>query len=376
MTEVATAVEPEKRVTWAELFFDLVFVFAVTQVSALVHQDHTLAGVARAFVVFVPIFWAWVGTSIHANTHDVDHPLDRLGVFAIGLGSLFMGLAVPGAYGGRGVLFGATYWILRIVLCALVLRSARMTGQVVANPFTVSVLVTGPLLLIGGFLTGPPRVFVWAVAALIDLSTPALFRRRMTHLRFAAGHLPERYGLFLLIALGESIVAIGGPAAATEHLTVTVVAAVACAFVLACGLWWVYFHFASDAVRHAMETAKIQVDIIRRVLSYGHLVFISAIIAVAVGMAEAVAHPEVRMPGSVTGLLFGGCALYLAAFGYTRWAMFRLWSTTRLIAAAVVLVLIPLAAVVPGLAALALLAVVVLALNVVEFLRVRRAGSL
>jgi low temperature requirement protein LtrA len=125
-----------------------------------------------------------------------------------------------------------------------------------------------------------------------------------------------------------------------------------------------------------METAEIQVDIIRRVLSYGHLVFISAIIAVAGGMAEAVAHPTVRMPGSVTGLLFGGCALYLATFGYTRWAMFRLWSTTRLIAAAVVLMLIPLAAMVPGLAALAMLAVVVLGLNAVEFARVRRAGSL
>src|SRR5262249_9528842 len=143
--------------------------------------------------------------------------------------------------------------------------------------------------------------------------------------------------------------------------------AVAAAFALACGLWWVYFHFASDAVRHAMNVAKIQVDIIRRVLSYGHLAFISAIIAVAGGMAEAVAHPAARMPGSVTGLLFGGCALSLAASGYTRWAMFRLWSTARLIAAAVVLVLIPVASVVPGLAALTLLAVVVIALNLVEF---------
>ena len=368
--------EPEKRVTWAELFFDLVFVFAVTQVSALLHGDHSWAGVGRALVVFVPVYWAWVGMSIHANTHDVDRPLDRIGIFTVGLGSLFMGLAVPGAYGDRGVFFGATYWILRTVLAALVLRSARSTGRVAATPFGVSVLITGPLLLIGGLLTGPARVAVWACAAVIDLATPAVFRRRLTHLRFDPTHLPERFGLFVLIALGESIVAIGGPAAATEHLGAPVVLAVAEAFVLACGLWWVYFHFASDAVRHAMATADIQADILRRVLSYGHLAFISGIIATAVGLAEVVVHPDHHLEGGVAGLLFGGCALYLAAFGYTRWQMFRKWSTTRLIGAAVVVALLPAAPHLPGLAALGLLAAVLLSLNGWEFARVRRAGSL
>jgi low temperature requirement protein LtrA len=368
--------QPEKRVTWAELFFDLVFVFAVTQVSALLHGDHSWAGVGRALVVFVPVYWAWVGMSIHANTHDVDRPLDRIGIFTVGLGSLFMGLALPGAYGDRGVFFGATYWILRTVLAALVLRSARITGRVAATPFGVSVLITGPLLLVGGLLPGPARVAVWAGAALIDLATPAVFRSRLTHLRFDPGHLPERFGLFVLIALGESIVAIGGPAAATAHLDAQVVLAVAAAFVLACGLWWVYFHFASDAVRHAMATAEIQADILRRVLSYGHLAFISAIIAVAVGLAEVVVHPDHHLDGGVAGLLFGGCALYLATFGYTRWQMFRLWSKTRLVGAAVVLALLPAALVVPALVALGLLAAAVVLLNVWEFTLVRRAGSL
>jgi low temperature requirement protein LtrA len=368
--------QPEKRVTWAELFFDLVFVFAVTQVSALLHHDHSWAGTGHALVVFVPVYWAWVGMSIHANTHDVDRPLDRLGIFTVGLGSLFMGLALPGAYGDRGVFFGATYWVLRTVLAALVLRSARSTGRVAATPFGVSVLITGPLLLIGGLLPGQARLVVWACAAVIDLATPALFRRRLTHLRFDASHLPERFGLFVLIALGESIVAIGGPAASSEHLDATVVLAVAEAFVLACGLWWVYFHFASDAVRHALATASIQVDILRRVLSYGHLAFISAIIAVAVGLAEVVTHPTTRLNAGVAALLFGGCALYLATFGYTRWQMFRLWSKTRLAAAAAVLVLLPVAPWLPGLGALAVLAAVVLALNGWEYTRVRRAGSL
>jgi Predicted membrane protein len=108
----STGAEPdgaEKRVTWAELFFDLVFVFAITQVSELLHHDHSWAGVGRALIVFVPVWWAWVGTTIHANRHDVDTVHDTLGIFVVGLGSLGMALALPGAYGDRGVLFGAAY---------------------------------------------------------------------------------------------------------------------------------------------------------------------------------------------------------------------------------------------------------------------------
>ena len=276
----------EKRVTWAELFFDLVFVFAVTQVSALLHEDHSWAGVGKALVVFVPVWWAWVGTTIHANTHDVDRPLDRLGIFAVGLGSLFMALALADPYGEHGVLFGASYWVLRLVLAALVFRGPRLT----VNAFSVALFVTGPLLLIGGLLDGNARVAVWAVAALIDLVVPRLTRRKLALVHFEPAHLPERFGLFVIVALGESIVAVG-LSARGEALTAARLAAVAAAFVLACGLWWVYFHFAAGAVHHAVATARVQTDIIRPVLAYGHLGFIAGIVAVAVGLAEVVHYP-------------------------------------------------------------------------------------
>jgi low temperature requirement protein LtrA len=140
------------------------------------------------------------------------------------------------------------------------------------------------------------------------------------------------------------------------------------------GLWWVYFHFAADAMRFSLATAKVQLDIARLVLSYGHLSFIAAVILIAVGMREAVANPGHHLGGSATGLLFGGTALYLATFGYTRWAMFRLVSVTRLAAAAVVLILLPIASHLPALAALIGLAAVVGMLNAVELLRVEHSG--
>ncbi|HEX9338196.1 MAG TPA: low temperature requirement protein A, partial [Pseudonocardiaceae bacterium] len=184
------AQDAEVRVTWAELFFDLVFVFAVTEVSTLLRGDHTWLGVGHALVVFVPIYWVWVGTCVYANTHTVTTAVDRLGIFAIGLVGLFMALAVPVAYHGGGVLFGVSYLAARIVLFAL----ARRGGGVLPVTYAVALLVSGPLLVIGGFLPATARVLVWTAAAVTDLATPALGRRLLLRVRFAPGHLAERFG--------------------------------------------------------------------------------------------------------------------------------------------------------------------------------------
>jgi len=367
--DVQIAEPTEKRVTWAELFFDLVFVFAVTEVSSLLHDHHGASWVLRALIVFVPLYWSWVGTSVLANTQDLTSAASRIGIFAVGLCGLFMALAVPDAYGDRGVLFGCAYLGARIVLAFMMFRNIPFA----INPIAVGLCVSGPLILVGGFAHGNAREAIWAVAAVIDLSSPTILRNRLRSMRFDPGHLAERFGLFLIIAMGESVVAIGGPAAQSEHLTAGVLWAVAAAFVLTCALWWVYFHFAADAMRYALTTAQVQTHIARHVMTYGHLLLIASVISIAVGMRESVVHPGHHLSWGVSGLLVGGCALYLASYGYTRWAMFKLVSTTRLTAAAVTLVLLPIAPHVPALAALILVAAVLVVLNVVEYLRVRRA---
>jgi low temperature requirement protein LtrA len=360
-----------KRVSWAELFFDLVFVFAVTQVSSLLVHDHSLAGVGRAFIVFIPIYWAWVGTAVQANVHDLTTPVGNLAIFGVGLAGFGMALTVAQAYGDRGLAFGLAYWAARLVLgVPLFLR-----GSFPLNPFTVSICVSGPLLVVGGLLQEPVREIIWLAAAALDLSTPTLLRSRLRGMHFDAGHLTERFGLFVLIALGESIVAIGQPVTSGEATGYPALLAVTASFVVTLGLWWVYFYFANDAMRHALQTADIQVNVTRHVLSYGHLAFIAAIIAVAVGMHDTVAQPTEAMSWGEAGLLYGGCALFLATFGYTRWMMFRLVSSTRLVAAAVVLVLLPLAPYIPALAALVLLGGALVVLNAVEYRRVARAAQ-
>ncbi|MFC0544875.1 low temperature requirement protein A [Kutzneria chonburiensis] len=366
-----TSEQAEKRVTWAELFFDLVFAFALTEVSALLLHDHSPAGIGRALVVFVPIYWAWVGTSVHANTHDVDNLAGRLGIFAVGLCSMFMALAVPGAYGERGAYFGAAYFALRIILAGLVFWGDRT----VITPYSVALYVTGPLMLVGGLLDGPARLAVWSVAAAVDLATPLLTRRRLTGVRFHAEHLPERFGLFLIIALGESIVAVGVPAAAQPDLSPVSMVAVAVAFVLACSLWWVYFVFAADTMRHRLATTTVQTDVIRQMLSYGHLALIASILAVAVGLEEVVSHPGHELSTGAAALLFGGCALYLATFGLIQFHMSPGRSMTRSAAAVVVLALLPVAWSAPAVLAPCLLVVVLVPLNAVEHLVDRRARA-
>jgi low temperature requirement protein LtrA len=369
IAEPATALA-DKRVSWAELFFDLVYVFAVTEVSDLVERDPTWAGALRALIVFVPLYWTWVGTTIQANQHDVSTPLMRMAVFAIALGGMFMALAVPEAYASRALLFACAYWAARLVL-GLVLY--RRTLRAI-NPVTLSMAVTGPLLVAGALVHGSASEAVWGAAALIDLGMPTILRHRLAGMHFDAPHLAERFGLFLLIAIGESVVAIGASAQSGGGLSVAVGVSIAIAFVISCGLWWVYFNFAADAVRHALATAQVQIDVTRRVLSYGHLSFIAAIILCSVGLREALVHPGEALEAHAVGLLFGGSALYLATFGYTRWTMFHLVSRTRLTAAAAVLVLIVPALHVPAMAALAFLAAVLVVLNTVEYAQVERTG--
>jgi low temperature requirement protein LtrA len=366
--------EQERQVNWAELFFDLVFVFAVTEVSALLTRDHTWAGLLRALVVFVPLYWLWVGTSFQANQRDVSGPRARLALFAVALAAVFMALAVPQAFGERGLLYAGAYWAGRLALGVPLGHRVWRERAVPANPHVVAVLVTGPLLVAGAWVHGPGREAIWGLAALTDLSSLTVLRSRLIGMRFDAAHLAERFGLFVLIALGESVVAIGGSAQADGRLPVQVGAAVAAAFAVSCGLGWVYFHFASDAMRHALATASVPLDVARLVLSYAHLSFIGAIIMVAVGMRGAVHDPGRPLGWPLTGLLLGGAALYLATFGFTRWIMFRLTSVTRLAAAAVVLLVLPVAPYLNGLADLTGLAIVIAVLNAVELASVDRIG--
>jgi low temperature requirement protein LtrA len=219
---------------------------------------------------------------MHGNLHDVDRPSDRLGVFAVGLCALLMTVAVPGAYHSRGPLFGASYWAARLVLFPLVQRTYHAVGF---NSYTAGAAITGPLMMIGGLVHGTARIVLWSVAAGVDLVVPYLARRRLARVPFEPSHLSERYAGFVIIALGESV-ADTGLTAADLPLTAARLVAVAVAFPLACALWWVYFALAANAIRSALQSAPVAIEVIRPVLPYGQLGFVGGIIAIAAGIVR------------------------------------------------------------------------------------------
>ncbi|MEO7194903.1 MAG: low temperature requirement protein A [Pseudonocardiaceae bacterium] len=371
-TSEASEDSDDKPVIWVELFFDLVFVLAVTEVSALLRAEPSWAGAGRALLVFVPLYWAWIGTSVHTNTHDVDNPLDRVGVLTLGLCSLFMALATLEAYTGRGVLFGGAYLALRAILVALIWRGHHL----VPVPFLTQVFITGPLLVVGALLQGVAQLALWSLAAVVDLATPMLFRELLARTSFHPGHLPERFSLFVIILLGEAIVAVGAPAATAGHLSPGTGVAITVAFTLACVLGWIYFEFATPIVQRALAIARVQTDIVRTGLSYAHLGLIAAIIAVASGLATVVASPGQHLDLTSASFLCGGCALYLATFGVIRARLSHAVAPLFPAGASLTtLAVLPLATHTSALVALGIVTIILVMFTVLEHVVVRRTHA-
>jgi low temperature requirement protein LtrA len=317
-----------KRVSWAELFYDLVFIYACIQVVQILAGSPHWIGMWQAWVIFTPFWWAWVGTSILSNVSDLDKVKDRMRLFAIGLATFLMTVAAPAAFDDRGLFFAIVYLSLRLLLLWWSVERFGLRP----NPFSASALVVAPLLLASSFLPADLRRAAWTVLMVAELSTTWLFRRRLAFIQVNASHLLERFGLVIMIALGESLVA--AAAMVTPDFAADKIAALGVNFLLVCGLWWVYFHFSHPAVEHRLRHASNQARVIRDILAYGHYGLICAIIAVAVGFKGIVVKPgSVLEPGKVW-LLCGGVSMFLALFAMPRWGLSRRLIAVRAPAAA------------------------------------------
>ena len=352
-----------QRVSWAELFFDLIFVFAVTQVAAAAQNAGSAVAVGRALVLFVPFWWAWVGVSILYNGVELTSTRRHLKVFALGLGAFVMSIAVPDAYGARGPVFAFSYLAIRALLAWAIRRRGFFRDRI--NPYQISATVCAPLIVVGSFAPLPARGWIWLAAAVLELASPTLLRRRLDGLHFDAAHLPERFGLFVIIALGEVLVGVGVQES-HQGLGGTALAALVLAFVFTCGLWWTYFHFAAPALEHALREARIQSMLVRSVFSHGHLAMVTGLILIAAGLAQTVRDPLHHPHGVHAFFLAAGTSLYLFAFCYTRARMFGGIGVARLVGALLAGALAGLGPFAPAIATLGVLSGLLIALNAFE----------
>lgn len=366
--------QSDKGVTWEELFFDLAFVFAVTQITAELFAHHDLLGVAQALILFISMYWAWVGVTIYANQRDIGNVRDRVVIFVLGFGNLVLALAIPGAFDNRGLLYGVSYLVIRVLLAGFALNNFREWRGFFVGPYGVGAVVSGPLLLVGGIVDGSARIVLWGIASAIDIFSPLLLRRQLARFRVRPVHYTHRYGLLLILVLGESVVQIG---AVASHLPLTWhrMVAVAGSYALACGLWWAYFIHGLWTFRRAVVQSEGHGDVRRAILLYAHLGFSCGIIIISVGLAEVVRSPDNGMRAGDAALLYGGSALFLGTFAYTHWRLHRTVAWRRLLAGGACLVFFPVATMIPAVAALVILSGVIIVVNMVEQAILRRHGA-
>ena len=364
--------DAEHQVTPLELFFDLVFVFAITQVTTLLAHDPTWHGVIRGMLVLMALWWAWTGYAWLTSTMDVDEGGVRLAVLASMGAMLVAALAVPGAFGRNAALFGVAYLLVRVlhlVLYAIVGRDdPDLLGAILR--FAPTAVVGASLIVLAAFLDGDGRVALWLVALAIDYVGPAIIGGGRGW-RIAPEHFAERHALIVLIALGESIVAIG--VGARFDLTTGVVVAAALGIVVVSALWWLYFDVAAIFARTQLLRASgsEQARLARDSYSYLHLPMVAGIVLFALGLKTTMRHIGADLDTVPAFALCGGAALYLLGhIAFLFRATGRIFRR-RSIGAVVLLALIPAAIVIPALAALALVSVVPSLVVAYEVLRYR-----
>jgi low temperature requirement protein LtrA len=356
--ELEQNADVEHRVTPLELFFDLAFVFGFTQVTTLLVDDPSWGGIFRGMLVLAALWWAWTGFAWFTSTLDVDEGGVRLAMLAAMAAVFAAALAVPGAFGDDALLFGFAYLfvrVLHIVLYAIVSKDdPDLRGALLR--LAPSELLGALLLVVAGLLDGDAQIAAWVVALAVDYLGPAF--NKLDGWRIAPEHFAERHGLIILIALGESLIAIG--VGAGFELVPRVMIAAGLGLVVVSALWWLYFDVAAIFQRMRLVEAG-GVEQVREALasfSYLHLPMVAGIVLFAFGLEDTLHHVDDTLATVPAAALCGGAALYLLGHVVSLFRATRRVFRRRTIGGLALLALIPVATAIPALAALALVGAV------------------
>lgn len=371
----AAETEQEKRAGFLELFFDLVFVFGITQVTALILEDTSAGGFLRAALVFGLIWWAWSAYTWLTNAVDIERSHVRLLMLGAMAGSFFMALAVPEAFGSDGLWFAVPYLVVRVLQVALYVEGLRgfPEQQRAFLQLAPWFLVSPVLVLVGGAVDDPARAWLWAASLAIDVGGTLLAGRGSAGWRVSPAHFAERYGLFMIIVLGETIVATGLGAREIERDGIFVVSVIV-AFSAVAALWWAYFGFTQRAAERLLAQTPVERrgPLARDLYTLGHYPIALGIVFTAVAGEKTLAHPEDALSVGGRVALGAGVALFLLGFAAIRWRAVRLIAWERIAGAGVALAL---ALALDGLDAVWLLALVVALLVAVIALERARLAS-
>jgi low temperature requirement protein LtrA len=301
--------EDELRVSTLELFFDLVFVFTLTQLTTLLAGDLTAGTMARVVLIFDVLFWMYAAYAWLTNMVPPDRTARRL-LLMVGMAAfLVCALAVPQALDGGGVAFGLGYLLVVLVHGGLYAEVAGAAVLWFAAPNALAALS----LVVAGFLDGPAAYALWAVPIVNQFVTPRISARAAPRLRVRPAHFVERHGLLLLVALGESVVAIG-IGLGDVRLDLGLVAAAVLGLALAAGLWWTYFAGDEQGAERALSSASMdrRFRLANNAYFYAYIPMLLGVIVIAAGVKLSIGHVAEPLAGGPALALAGGVALYLA----------------------------------------------------------------
>lgn len=308
------------RVSNVELFFDLVFVFAITQLSHALLHDLTPAGALRTGMLFLAVWWVWIYTAWATNFLDPDRGAIRALLFGLMLAGLVLSMALPGAWGERGLVFAGAHVAMQVGRSVLFVLAIGPGDPPLRRNFLRVALwlaAAAPFWLAGGMLEGDRRLVLWAIALAIEYIgplayfwTPGLGRSTTRDWRVEGGHMAERCGLFIIIALGESVLVTGATFAGMAWTPVAL-ASFATAFLGSVAMWWVYFHIGAERATEHIAGSADPGRMARLGYTYLHLPVVAGIILAAVGDELVLHHPGGHLGPVEVVCILGGPVLFL-----------------------------------------------------------------
>jgi low temperature requirement protein LtrA len=353
---IAAERRQQETVKPLELFFDLVFVLGFTQCTALMADDPTWEGIARGLLVLAVLWWSWAAYAWLTSVLDPEEGAVRLVMLGATAALLVVGLAIPEAFGDRATTFAVAYGVVRaahIALFGIASRDEPDLRHSVIGLAGSSAVAVG-LLLGASFLDGAAQGVLWGLAIVVDWGLPAVFGTQGWIL--VPGHFAERHNLVIILALGESIVALG--VASEIDLTAGVITAAVLGVGIASALWWTYFDVVAIITARRLQQApegRVRNALARDSYSYLHYPMVAGIVLVALGMEAALHHVADHLDAERAFALLGGIALYLLAHVALRLRNAHTLSRTRFGLAVALLLLVPVATTVPALVTVAAL---------------------
>jgi low temperature requirement protein LtrA len=366
-----TAVERQSEsVTPLELFFDLVFVLALTQCTAYMAAHLHWEGFVQGLLILGVLWWAWVGYAWLTSVVDPEEGIVRIAIFGAMAAFLVVALCIPEAFGDSAGLFAGAYAIVRFAQLALFAIAAQDKPDLLRSVTGLSVgsAIGVGLIVAASFADGDLQLALWALALLLDVGGPYVFGSEGWQL--VPAHFAERHGLIVIIALGESIVAIGVGAGHDVDLGIVVAAVLGVGVTAA--LWWLYFDVVALVAERRLSNAKPgreQNEIARDSFSYLHFPMVAGIVLIALGLKKTLEHVDDPLKTIPAVALMCGGALYLLAHLAFRYRNVHRFSSQRLIVALLFCALVPVAREIPALATLAIMAALLVVLIVYETVR-------